>query len=200
MSVDPLSLNLNMSPTKHGKRYFSELLTFCIDYIEKDVAFVPEHQKLWKIGRSFSWHNVKIIEYRYAQMCEEMDTIMARSKGKAKPESDFGKYEFVQCELNAEDKKTAKTWIEENTTELPAFMHDAVASDYKFSLSFSSEHDTFTACLTGKPDQAHNAYKILTSRHKDWISATLSCLYKHQVIFKSGVWESDAKGDDDGWA
>jgi len=197
---DPLSLILSMSPTKHMKREFQRIVDFAVYYVEVDSWGIPAHQTDWKIGLTFSWHYVKIVEYRVAQMAAEMEFLMARTKKSKPSESDFGKYEFVSCDLSAEDKKTAKAWIEANTTELGALLHDAVASDYKFSLSFSSEHDTFTACLTGKPDQAHNAYKILTSRHRDWIIAALSCLYKHQVIFKSGVWEGDEKGGDDGWS
>jgi hypothetical protein len=200
MTSAPTRSSLIIAPRKHLIREFDDCVDFAIRHISLDGLAIPASQREWKIGQTFSWHYVKIVEYRIAQMSAEMDTLMARSKGKSKPESDFGKYEFVRCELSAEDKKSAKIWIDENTTQLGAMLHDAVASDYKFSLSFSSEHDTFTACLTGKPDCAANPFKILTSRHKDWISAALSVLYKHAVIFKSGVWEDDTPDSDDGWA
>lgn len=109
-------------------------------------------------------------------------------------------YEFVRCELSAEDKKTAKLWIEDNTVDMGAIVHDTVASGYKLSCSFSSDFDTFTASLTGKPDESVNEYKTLTARHKEWITAVMTVMYKHTVMFKSQVWETDVDADDDGWA
>lgn len=125
---------------------------------------------------------------------------MARKKSNKGSGNAFDKYEFVRCELRAEDKKIAKVWIDENTTELGSLLHDAVASDYKFSLSFSSEHDTFTACLTGKEDHPYNSFKTLTARHKDWTVAAMTLLYKAKVMFKDGLWVTADIDEDDGWA
>lgn len=124
---------------------------------------------------------------------------MARKSGK-KSSNGFDKYEFVRCELRSEDKKSAKVWVEANTTEFGAMLGDACASGYKYSLTFSPDHDTFTACFTGKEDHPYNGFKTLTARHKDWLVAAMTLLYKAQVMFKNGVWETDADDEDDGWA
>lgn len=124
---------------------------------------------------------------------------MAR-KGKSNGSTnDFGGFTFVRCELSAEDKKVAKVWIEENTEKLGPLLHDVMASDYKFSCSFSSEHDTFTACLVGKEDNALNPKKTLTARHKDWVYAAMTVLYKHMVMFRGSLWITAEASDDDGW-
>lgn len=173
----------------------------CLRWISEDGAIVPAHQRDWRIGKTFSWHYVKNVEYRTSQLILSIEVMTMAAKGKKNVRSnDFGGYSFVKCELTSDDRKAAKIWIEANTDALGGLLHDAVASDLKFSLSFSSEFDTFTACLVGKEDHVFNAKKTITARHKDWVIAALTVLYKHLVMFKGTVWESTAAEDDDGWA
>lgn len=178
-----------------------EVYRDCLRWIVEDGKAVPNHQHEWRIGRSYSWHYVKIVEYRVAQLIESMEIFaMAQGKKKSKSNGSFQGYTFVKCELSVEDRKTAKIWIDENAAEFGPLLHDTIASDYKFTCSFSSEHDTFTACLVGKEDNVFNSQKTLTARHKDWVFAAMTVLYKHLVIFKGTVWESAAADEDDGWA
>lgn len=194
MQLKPFGLNIR-------RQMAQEAYELCLSLICEDGRAVPAHQRDWKIGQTFSWHYVKNVEYRVGQFSQTLEHfIMAKKQAKRTGNNDFQAYQFVRCELNSEDKKAAKIWIEENTKELGSLLHDVVASDYKYSLSFSSEHDTFTACLVGKEDNAINPRKTLTARHKDWIVATLTVLYKHSVIFRGEVWEQSDDGDDDGWA
>lgn len=179
----------------------SELVDFALRYISFDGMLVPIEQRAWKIGKTHSWHYVKIVEYRTAQLIIAIEDIVMANRGKRRNEKiDFASYVFVRCELSPEDKKAAKIWIEENTAEFGPLLHDAMASDYKFTCSFSSEHDTFTACLVGKEDNAVNGKKTLTARHRDWTIAGLTVLYKHLVMFQGGVWEDVADELDGGWA
>jgi hypothetical protein len=158
-------------------------------------------QREWKIGQTFSWHYVKIVEYRVHQLVQFIEEMtMPKPKKGVNRNADFSNYVFVKCELNAEDKKAAKIWIEENTAEFGPLLHDVVVSDYKFTCSFSSEHDTFTECLVGKEDNPINGKKTLTARHKDWVMAAMTVLYKHSVVFRGEVWENSASDEDDGWA
>lgn len=199
--ISTMYSSLSLRSTRIARQECADLVADCLFYIRLDGACVPVEQRAWKIGMTFSWHYVKIVEFRVNQLIDALEKIaMAKAKRNGKQSSDFASYEFVKCELNSEDKKAAKIWIEENTTELGSKLHDVVASDYKYSLSFSSEHDTFTACLVGKEDNPINSKKTLTARHKDWLVATMTVLYKHEVIFKSGVWESGSGDEDDGWA
>jgi len=176
----------------------NELLDTARIKIELETHDAPEHQSEWRRG-SFSWVWVRGVEYWSNWFYREMEYItMAGKQRKAPGRKSLDQYSFVRCELNAEDKKSAKMWIDKNLKDLPAIMHDVLADGYKLSCSFSSDHDTFTASLTGK-DGALNEYKTLTARHKDWVQATMTVLYKNAVMFKSGVWETDEM-EDDGWA
>lgn len=177
------------------------LVEDCFSFLRQDGTNVPLHQREWRIGQSFSWHYVKNVEYRVEQLINALEDIaMANRKTKSRAKFDASSYVFVKCELNSEDKKAAKIWIEENAADIGPKIHNVVASDYKFTVSFSSDHDTFTACLVGKEDNAINGKKTLTARHKDWVTAALTVLYKHEVMFREGVWESGDDDDDDGWA
>lgn len=123
---------------------------------------------------------------------------MAAKKQNSKKPVGLESYSFVRCEMNAEDKRHAKEWIEKNNPNVGALVHDLVASEYKLSVTFSSDHDTFTASATGK-EGALNEYKTLTARHKDWSLAVMTLLYKHLQMFGGTVWES-VSDEDDGWA
>lgn len=177
-----------------------ELVRDCYRWLSEDGKNVPAHQREWRIGQTYSWHYVKNAEYRINQLIRSIEDIaMARNKNKGRSNGSFEAYVFVRCELTAEDKKTAKIWIEENTAQFGPLLHDVMAEEYKFTCSFSSDHDTFTACLVGKEDNAINGKKTLTARHKDWVVASMTVLYKHLVMFKGGLWVTSEVNDDDNW-
>lgn len=178
----------------------NDLFDFCLRYISFDGQLVPYEQRGWKIGQTYAWHYVKNVEYRTAQFIRAIEDMTMAPRGRKGQKYDAGSYVFVKCELAADDKKTAKIWIEENTAKLGEILHDVVASDYKFTVSFSPDHDTFTACLVGKEDNQINGKKTLTARHKDWVAAAMTVLYKHLVMFKAASWVSAASDEDDGWA
>lgn len=119
--------------------------------------------------------------------------------GKAS-KADFGSYVFVKCELRAEDKAEAKAWLEKNYKQFATQVHDVCTDGYKFSVSFSPDHETYTATLTGKEDNPINGKKMLTARHKDWVVASQTVLYKHLVMFGGEVWEDAAQDEDGGWS
>lgn len=176
----------------------NDVFRFYASKITKEPLTYPAEKQEWKRG-SFSWLYVRGVEFYTGDLFDVLEKIaMAAGKKKAKSSAGFDNYSFVRCELNSDDKKAAKIWIEENSSEMGAITHDAIADGYKLSVSFSSDHDTFTASLTGK-EGALNEYKTMTARHKDWIVAVMTVMYKNAVMFKSGVWETDTE-EDDGWA
>lgn len=175
-----------------------EMLLFYDRKIEEEPLTVAPHKATWRKG-SFQWHYVLGVEYWTTVFFDQLEDIaMARGQKNAKQKRSLEAYSFVRCELSSEDKKAAKVWIDENMADMGPIIHDIVAEDYKLSVSFSSDHDTFTASLTGK-EGAVNEFKTLTARHKDWHVAAMTVAFKHTVMFKSKVWESEDT-EDDGWA
>lgn len=183
---------------KARREFCSEALSLATFKIQQEPLSAPENVQEWRKG-SFQWVFVRGVEYWANWFFREIESdVMARKSSNAKKSRGLEAYSFVRCELSAEDKKAAKVWIEENTSDMAAIVHDVVASDYKISCSFSSDHDTFTVSLTGK-EGSLNEYKTLTARHRDWVVATMTVMYKHSVMFGSKVWESDDT-EDDGWS
>lgn len=176
----------------------ADLFQICVLKIENETLSAPEHIREWRKG-SYAWSHVRGVEYWTNDFFERVDQ-MAQSKGNKSRGGTrtLADYTFVRCELTADDKRKAVAWIGKNTAEMPAKVHDLLASDYKISVSHDSVHDTFIASATGK-EGAVNQFKTLTSRHRDWSIALFSLLYKHEVIFAAGVWETD-EGENDGWS
>lgn len=175
-----------------------DIVLFYLRKIEEEPLTVPDNVLGWRRG-SFSWLYVRAVECWSNVMFQDLEMVaMAQKRGNKNKAVGLQNYTFVRCELDAESKKLAKIWIEKNTPNLGVLLHDVMASEYKFSCSFSSEHDTFTATLTGK-EGAINAFKTITARHKDWIFATMTLLYKHTVMLGGEVWEQDEDAED-GWA
>jgi hypothetical protein len=169
-----------------------------LDYHLMKIAFEGPD---WRIGKYSNWAEVREIEHTAFQLTLQIERLVMATKPKGKKRgSSMDQYSFIRCEMRAEDKKVAKIWIEENADNFGSKLHDAIASGYKFSCSFSSDYDTFTCSLTGKPDECVNEFKTLTARHKDWVVAALTVLYKHEIMFKSGVWESVEDTEDEGWS
>lgn len=175
-----------------------DIFEFYSRKIHNETLCASPEQSEWRKG-SFSWIHVTAVEFWFARFTQELSRMVAqRGKKQTSSRGSLEAYSFVRCELSAEDKKLAKAWIEKHAKEMPAKVHDLLASDYKVSLSYDKGHDTFIASATGKED-AINQFKTLTSRHKDWSMALFSLLYKHEVIFKGEVWETDAD-EEDGWS
>jgi len=169
--------------------------------LDRNVSGLTVSPQWLRYPDSLPWEIRREIEMSVTYLLYELEFLAMASTGrKSKRGKGQIEYSFVRCELTAEDKKDAKIWIDKHTHDLGAIAHDVMAEDYKLTCSFSSEHDTFTACLVGKEGNALNEGKTLTARHKDWITAILTVLYKHLVMFQAKTWETDDADDSDGWA
>lgn len=186
---------------KAARQTSNECLAYHLALLSKHLAQIPPEKRIDPWGRAHSWYELREYESRIDYIICSIEEIAMATRGKGKNASKKTQdYQFVRCELRAEDKKACKVWIDENAADFGAMLHDVVASGYKFSCSFSADFDTFTASLTGKPDESVNEFKTLTARHKDWQIAAMTLLYKNAVMFRSGVWETDQDTEDDGWA
>lgn len=186
---------------KAARQTANECAAYHLALLSKHLALIPTEKQTDPWGRAHSWYVLREYHHRIDYLIQDIEDIAMATKGRGKNANKKTQdYTFVRCELSADDKKACKVWIDENTSDFGALLHDVMASGHKFSCSFSSDFDTFTASLTGKADESVNEFKTLTARHKDWLFAALTVLYKHSVMFRSGVWETDQDTDDDGWA
>jgi hypothetical protein len=171
-----------------------EFVEFLYDFVPEQMGrFVPALQS-WDCNATPQWVGERIAQH-FNHIFNRLETIMAARKP-AKKSFEKIEYEFVRGELNADQKKDAAAWMKKHGDDYAPLLDDLLASDYKLSMSFDAYNDTFVISLTGKPDNAHNAGKILTGRGKSWFLGLMSMLYKHHVLFKGGAWVSDSASDD----
>lgn len=178
----------------------NELVQDVKRHVNRDLQDAPPERLQWRTRDGGSWCEAHFTDYWVQQFRYQLEWMseMARkpTTKKAKPNLE---YKFVRCELTSDLKANAKIWFEKNEKTLASFLHDVMAEEYKFTCSFSNEHDTFTACLVGKPDSLNEGL-TLTARHKDWWVAASTVLFKHMVIFDGKSWESEDDIEADGWA
>jgi hypothetical protein len=171
------------------------------DYVEYLYGFLPETSgryvpsyAAWVTAATPIWVAQSIV-HQFNKSMRRVDTIMAAKKT-AKKETPRIEYEFVRGELTSDQKAAAKIWIDKHGSDLEILMGDVIASEHKISLSYDDYNDTFVASITGKPENAYNAGKILTGRGKTWYLAIMSALFKHHVIFDLKAWSDSNKADD----
>jgi len=121
---------------------------------------------------------------------------MARKGAAAK--KNFTAFEFIRCELNADDKKRVPEFVKSQKNTYDDLVTEALQSGHKISLSFNETNDSFIASMSGKPDECVNANKCLTAHGKSPAMALWVVLYKHTQLFQSGVWYMDEEGEDFG--
>lgn len=171
-----------------------EFVEFLYDFVPEQMGrFVPSLQA-WDVNATPEFVGTRIAQH-FNHIFNRLEIIMAARKGKSKAFEKID-YEFVRGELNAEQKKDASTWMKKNQDDYSPMLDDLLANDYKLSMSFDSYNDTFVISLTGKPDNKHNAGKILTGRGKTWYLGLMSMLYKHHVLYKGAAWISDTPDDE----
>ena len=120
---------------------------------------------------------------------------MARKKQAA---SSWQQTTFVRCELTAEDKIAYKNWVSVKGYSPDDYVTQALQDNYKISFSYSEQNDSFICSITRKAEDCLNASRCMTSHAKDFITALNVTLFKHTVLFKSGVWEELDTGSDFG--
>jgi hypothetical protein len=140
------------------------------------------------------WYPMNILS---ATMYAREIHIMAKG-GRSRALLKKGEYTFVRLSMDAAEKKAAKQYQNTDAAEIDVQVRDMLMSGHKISFSYSETNDNVTCTFTGKPDEAVNEYKMLTSFASSWWQALCTNLYKHNVLFKSGVWENQSNEEDFG--
>ena len=122
---------------------------------------------------------------------------MARKPNKGNSNA-FAPTTFVQCSLDAEEKKHFAKWTEKEKANLDTLVIEVIQTGHKISFSFNDNSDSFIVSVTGKPEGCINASMCYTSHAKDYVTALWVALYKFHVIWSKGVWESVADEEDFG--
>jgi len=122
---------------------------------------------------------------------------MARGN-KKNDNSTFSPIQFVQCNLNAKEKKEFAQWAQSQRESMDTLVIEILQSGHKLSHSYNDNTDSFIVSVTGKPEGCINASRCYTSHAKDYITAEWVALFKFHVIWRKGIWEDIAPEEDFG--
>lgn len=114
--------------------------------------------------------------------------LMAR-KGQKNGSQPFTPVSFVQCQLDAEEKKKFATWQAKNHDMLDTMVIEILQANHKISFSYSDNSDSFIVSVTGKPEDCINASRCYTSHAKDYATGLWVACFKFHVLWNKGVWE-----------
>lgn len=104
---------------------------------------------------------------------------------------------FVDVRLTAEQRQQYQGWAAEDDDVL-AVLFDEVLNGYKFTLSFNSKNQSFTASLTAVGTGGGNdGYTLSSFGAEPWVAVRV-LIYKHRVI-SEGDWSSVGAGSSDSW-
>lgn len=106
---------------------------------------------------------------------------------------------FIQCDLSAEQKAHAKSWIEKNAPNWDT-LYKLVDDEYKVSFAYDNYHKTFQCSLTCVANQDPNNGWVLVARAPDPALAFGMVCYKHFMVLEQ-VWTEGGEGrqDEGGW-
>jgi len=155
-----------------------------------------QHAIVRTITRNFGiWHPMNMLSYVIYIYERKLEmTVKKRSRGLVKK----GEYTFVRLSLNAQEKVAAKKYSEQTPEVIDKLLTDLLMSGHKVSFSYSEFNDAVTCTFTGKPDEAVNEFRMLTSFAASWWQALCINLYKHNELFSAGVWEDQSSEEDFG--
>lgn len=105
-----------------------------------------------------------------------------------------GKYTFINCDLNAEDKQ----WLKDNLPSRDNLAFDLIAdaqAGYKFSLDTDLRGGGYIASLSCNVVGMPNCGHTLTARGSGPVDAVYALYYKH-FIKLSGQWDAVVSGGD----
>lgn len=162
----------------------------------------PPLQKPYRVFYGNPQKNMPPLDYPFMFLNEVLERYamatpksrLARKRGNVKK----GEYTFARVNLDVKEKKEAKAYCEKPMDEIDVAMTNLLHSGYKISFSYSESNDNVTCTFTGKPDEAVNEFRMLTSFGTTWFIALCVNLYKHWEFFGAGVWEDTEDADDFG--
>lgn len=105
---------------------------------------------------------------------------------------------FVDWRLDAEEKKAFNAYYDKQGTELLSEANTLLQSNYKMTISYDENNNSFLCTLVPKDEKDPNKGWALTSRAADPFKAIAISLWKHFHLCDDGEWPvDDARYHDD---
>jgi len=98
---------------------------------------------------------------------------------------------YLNMRLTEEQKRQFQLWYEQMKDDVWELFLQSLMEGMKFSLTYDSNTDTYTACLTNSPrcPCGVTSLYVLSAFAQDWRIATAILIFKHYQLL-GGTWEN----------
>lgn len=104
------------------------------------------------------------------------------------------KMEFINATLTNEQDEQFTAWFQSKDRSVDKGFDQAFADEYRISIGWDGENQTFIASMTWKGEKGDNTGKCLTARADSWLEAMAMVTFKHLVLFDGGNWYETTAG------
>lgn len=119
----------------------------------------------------------------------EQKLMAKRGNSRRNSRSENNMPEFVNYQLNEEEKREFDAWKGGASKQFDDLMESFLADFHKLSVSWDDYNQCFIATATCKDEESDNFNRCLTGRSDTWGEAILVLWFKMTVIFNSGEWK-----------
>lgn len=120
-----------------------------------------------------------------------MENTMA-SKRKSKSNAAFSGWTLINRSLAHDELEAFDSWYSESYDDLEELIAVYGNEGYKFGISRAVDADMVIVSMTGKDEDCVNYKRTITAWSHTLVEGLLMCVFKHQVVFESGLWENDS--------
>jgi len=98
---------------------------------------------------------------------------------------------YLNVRLNEDQKQQFSQWYSELGDDVWELFLQSLMEGMKFSLTYDSGTDTYTACLTNSPRHTCgvSSLYVLSAFAPDWRLAVAALMFKHYQLL-GGTWEN----------
>lgn len=118
--------------------------------------------------------------------CVDYEDKMAKSKGN---------FNLIDYRLSETELDAFEAWAKQKPPSFASMMAELATMNYKLSLTFVENSESWCASITGKEDAKFNSGATITTWGDDVEEAILMAFFKVVVIFEKGKWVGKAKSN-----
>lgn len=105
----------------------------------------------------------------------------------ARKNSDFN---LIEYRLEDAEIATFEKWLQSEKLTPIAALNYCAGKDYKVSMTFVEQSESWCVSLTGKKDAKFNAETTMTTWSDEPFEALFMAVFKASIIFNDGVWKT----------
>ena len=111
----------------------------------------------------------------------DMEDFMAKSQNT---------FNLIEYRLDDAQIVSFEEWVKTAKPTVKTCLNYCAEKSIKISLTFTEKNESWCCSLTGREENKHNAGTTLTTWSEDPIEALMMAVFKTNVIFEDGKWQT----------